>query len=30
LPPPETAPAVREFQLRQLEVVLAWCERELG
>ena len=30
LPPPETAPTVREFQLRQLEVALAWCERELG
>jgi thiamine kinase-like enzyme len=30
LPPPETAPTVREFQLRQLEVALTWCERELG
>jgi len=30
LPPPATAPNVREFQLRQLEVALAWCERELS
>ena len=29
LPPPETAPTVREIQRRQLEVSLAWCEREL-
>lgn len=29
LPPPETAPAVRDIQRRQLEVALAWCEREL-
>jgi len=29
LPPPATAPTVREMQRRQLEVVLAWCEREL-
>jgi hypothetical protein len=29
LPPPETAPTVREFQLRQLDVALTWCEREL-
>ena len=30
LPPPETAPTVREIQRRQLEVALAWCERELS
>jgi thiamine kinase-like enzyme len=30
LPPPETAPTVRPMQRRQLEVALAWCERELG
>ncbi|MDP9283781.1 MAG: aminoglycoside phosphotransferase family protein [Actinomycetota bacterium] len=30
LAPPETAPDVRSFQLRQLEVALAWCEHELG
>ncbi len=30
LPPPETAPGVREVQRRQLEVALAWCERELA
>jgi hypothetical protein len=30
LPPPETAPTVRAFQRAQLEVALAWCERELG
>jgi hypothetical protein len=30
LPPPATAPTVREGQRRQLEVALAWCERELG
>lgn len=29
LPPPETAPAVRVVQARQLEVALGWCEREL-
>jgi hypothetical protein len=29
LPPPETAPAVREVQRRQLDVALAWCDREL-
>lgn len=29
LPPPKTAPLVRELQRRQLEVALAWCEREL-
>jgi hypothetical protein len=29
LPPPETAPTVREIQRLQLEVSLAWCEREL-
>ncbi len=29
LPPPETAPAVRDVQRRQLEVALTWCEREL-
>jgi hypothetical protein len=30
LPPPETAPTVREFQRRQLEVALPWGARELG
>jgi hypothetical protein len=30
LPPPETAPTVREFQRRQLEVALPWAARELG
>ncbi|HVM16279.1 MAG TPA: hypothetical protein VM290_01685 [Gaiellaceae bacterium] len=30
LPPPPTAPTVRALQRRQLEVALAWCERELG
>jgi thiamine kinase-like enzyme len=30
LPPPATAPTVRAGQRRQLEVALAWCERELG
>jgi Phosphotransferase enzyme family len=30
LPPPDTAPTVRPQQRRQLEVALAWCERELG
>ncbi len=29
LPPPPTAPTVRDLQRRQLEVALAWCEREL-
>jgi hypothetical protein len=29
LPPPETARGVRDVQRRQLEVALAWCEREL-
>jgi thiamine kinase-like enzyme len=29
LPPPEHAPTVRPLQRRQLEVALAWCEREL-
>lgn len=30
LPPPPTAPTVRDRQRRQLEVALAWCERELS
>lgn len=30
LPPPETAPTVREFQRRQAEVALPWAARELG
>ena len=30
LPPPETAPRVREFQRRQAEVALPWAARELG
>jgi hypothetical protein len=30
LPPPAGAPAVRDFQLRQLEVALPWAARELG
>src|SRR3954465_8083735 len=30
LPPPETAPRVREFQLRQGGVALGWAARELG
>ena len=30
LPPPETAPAVREFQARQLAVALDWLDRDLG
>jgi hypothetical protein len=30
LPPPPTAPTVREQQRRQLAVALEWCERELG
>jgi aminoglycoside phosphotransferase (APT) family kinase protein len=29
LPPPETAPTVREFQARQLAVALDWIDREL-
>lgn len=29
LPPPETAPTVREFQARQLAVALDWLDREL-
>jgi hypothetical protein len=29
LPPPETAPRVREFQARQLAVALDWLDREL-
>jgi len=29
LPPPPTAPTVREFQLRQAQVVLPWAAREL-
>jgi thiamine kinase-like enzyme len=29
LPPPPTAPTVRDQQRRQLEIALAWCEREL-
>jgi len=29
LPPPATAPTVREGQRRQLEVALVWCEQEL-
>ncbi len=29
LPPPETAPTVREFQKRQLAVALDWIDREL-
>ena len=29
LPPPETAPHVRDLQRRQLDVALTWCEREL-
>jgi thiamine kinase-like enzyme len=29
LPPPETAPMVREFQARQLAVALDWLDREL-
>ncbi len=28
LPPPPTAPTVRDQQRRQLEIALAWCERE--
>ena len=30
LPPPPTAPTVREFQRRQAEVALPWAARELG
>jgi hypothetical protein len=30
LPPPATAPSVRAFQRRQLEVALPWAARELG
>src|SRR5207302_7695343 len=30
LPAPKTAPTVREFQRRQLEVALPWAARELG
>lgn len=30
LPPPETAPTVREFQARQLRVALDWLDRELA
>jgi hypothetical protein len=30
LPPPPTAPTVREFQLAQLRVALPWAARELG
>jgi hypothetical protein len=30
LPPPETAPTVREFQRAQAEVALPWAARELG
>jgi Ser/Thr protein kinase RdoA (MazF antagonist) len=30
LPPPETAPTVREFQARQLAVALDWVDRELS
>jgi hypothetical protein len=30
LPPPATAPTVRALQQAQLEVALAWAERELG
>jgi hypothetical protein len=30
LPPPETAPTVREFQARQLAVALDWLDRELS
>ncbi len=29
LPPPETAPTVREFQRRQAEIALPWAAREL-
>lgn len=30
LPPPPTAPTVRDQQRRQLGIALAWCERELA
>src|SRR5205814_9453436 len=30
LPPPPTAPTVREFQRRQASVALPWAARELG
>jgi Phosphotransferase enzyme family len=30
LPPPSTAPTVRGMQRKQLEIALAWSERELG
>jgi aminoglycoside phosphotransferase (APT) family kinase protein len=30
LPPPATAPLVREFQRRQAEIALPWAARELG
>jgi len=30
LPPPATAPRVREFQRRQAEIALPWAARELG
>jgi hypothetical protein len=30
LPPPPTAPTVREFQRRQAEVAIPWAARELG
>jgi hypothetical protein len=30
LPPPEGAPAVRGFQLAQLEIALPWACRVLG
>ena len=30
LPPPETAPTVRDFQRRQAEVALPWASRELN
>jgi hypothetical protein len=30
LPPPPTAPTVRDQQRRQLEIALMWCEHELG
>lgn len=30
LPPPPTAPTVRDGQRRQLEAALVWCERELS
>jgi hypothetical protein len=30
LPPPPTAPTVRDLQRHQLEIALRWCERELS